>query len=146
MTAIDRKDLVGPDYETNSHRVKHQDVIEKAISGWTSRHTPEEVCNAMEAAKVPYGKIMNVKDLVECEHLIERGMVEEIFVNDANGKSGDGGWKVKVAGVAPKLEGGSLRRSIAGPDLGAHNTEILSGQLGLGEEEINELRREGIIS
>jgi crotonobetainyl-CoA:carnitine CoA-transferase CaiB-like acyl-CoA transferase len=146
MTAIERTDLVGPEYETNRHRVMHQGVIEKAISDWTSQHTPEEVSDVMEVAKVPCGKIMNVKDLVGCEHLIERGMIDEVFVEDVDRKSGSAGWKVKVASVAPKLEGSSLRTSSAGPNLGAHNTDILSGRLGLGEEELNELRKEGVIS
>jgi len=153
MTAIGRTDLVGPDYANNHHRVVHQKEIEKAISEWTGRHTTEEVCEAMETAKVPHGKIMNVKDLVECEHLIERGMVEEVYVTPSDvGEGGElegeqpGGWTVKVPGVAPKLEGDWSRPTTAGPNLGAHNAEVLGSQLGLGEEQIHQLRMEGVVA
>lgn len=148
MTAIGRKDLIGPDYANNNHRVTHREVIEEAISSWTSQHTPEEICEVMEMTKVPYGKIMNVKDLVECEHLKERGMLEEVYVEGKLQEDGSRqrGWNVKVPGVSPRLEGGGARFASAGPNLGAHNEEIFSKQLGLGEEEINGLRADGIIS
>jgi crotonobetainyl-CoA:carnitine CoA-transferase CaiB-like acyl-CoA transferase len=142
MTAIGRPDLTGPSFAENHHRVAQQKIIEKAIQDWTSRHTPEEVCDAMESAKVPYGKIMNVKDLVECEHLIARGMVEEVHVGDeAHGR----GWMLKVPGVAPKLEGECFRTATAGPNLGAHNHEVFS-QLGLQEKDISALRSEGVVA
>jgi len=149
MTAIGRTDLVGPEYENNHHRVVHQKEIEKAISDWTSRHTPEEVCEAMESAKVPYGKIMNVKDLVECEHLIARGMVEEVYVGGDGGEVHEGekgGWSVKVPGIAPKLEGDWSRPATAGPNLGAHNAEVFAKHLGLGEEQVHQLRLEGVVA
>jgi crotonobetainyl-CoA:carnitine CoA-transferase CaiB-like acyl-CoA transferase len=146
MAAIGRTDLVGPDYANNHHRVAHQKEIEKAIMSWTRRHTPEEVCETMESAKVPYGKIMNVKDLVECEHLIARGMVEEVYVHAADQEGEKGGWTVKVPGIAPKLEGDWSRPTTAGPNLGQHNAEVLGSQLGLKEEDIRQLRLEGIVA
>ena len=57
MTAIGREDLVGPEYKINSDRVRNQEVIEKAISDWTSARTPEEVLDVMSEAQVPSGRI-----------------------------------------------------------------------------------------
>ena len=57
MTAIGREDLVGPEYKINSDRVRNQEVIEKAISDWTSARTPEEVLDVMYEAQVPSGRI-----------------------------------------------------------------------------------------
>ncbi|KZS88868.1 CoA-transferase family III [Sistotremastrum niveocremeum HHB9708] len=139
MTAIGRPDLTGPKFLHNHHRVTHQQAIEQAISEWTSQRSASEICEIMEEAKVPNGKIMNVEDLMKCEHVEERGMIESVRVGD-----GDEGWDVRVPGVAPRLEDVAKTRW-AGPDLGAHNDEILRGRLQMTAEEIDALRDQGII-
>ena len=100
MTAIDRTDLIGPSFLHNQHRVANRDLIEFTVSTWTSQQTPDEICGVMEEARVPCGKIMNVKDIVECQHLIERGMMGSVWVE---GERNEGGWEVKVPGVSLKL-------------------------------------------
>ena len=96
----------------------------------------------MDAAGVPAGRITNVKDLMESEHLRERGAVEKIRVAHAGHE--DGGWDVEVPRVAPLLEGIPGTRW-AGPDLGQHNEEIFMGHLGLSVEELEALRDAGVV-
>jgi crotonobetainyl-CoA:carnitine CoA-transferase CaiB-like acyl-CoA transferase len=159
MQAISRPDLVGPNYARNQQRVERQAEIEEAISNWTKERTPEEVCKVMDEARVPVGRIMNVKDIMENEHVNERGMVERVkvissarvqaktqasSVEDAVEKPQVEEWDLDVPRVAPLLEC-EARTRWAGPNLGQHNDEILKGELGLSEQEMDELRKDGII-
>jgi crotonobetainyl-CoA:carnitine CoA-transferase CaiB-like acyl-CoA transferase len=136
MTAIDRPDLIGPKYQHNQHRVQTQDEIELAISDWTSQRTVEEVIQAMNKAQVPAGRVVSVKDIVENEQMKERGVIREVAVKD---------WKVKMTGTFPVLERVESQPRWAGPDLGEHTEEVLSKDLGLTMEEINKLRKDGVV-
>lgn len=155
MNAIARPDLVGPEYAQNHQRVSRQAEIEDAISSWTREHTPEEVCSVMDEARVPVGRIMNVQDIMENNHVKERGMVERVrVVSTARAqRHADAGkdirleaeeWDLDVPRVAPILECGAKTRW-AGPDLGQHNDEVLRGNLGLQDDELETLKKEGVI-
>ena len=80
MTALGRPDLVGPDFAHNQHRVQHQETIEAAIAAWTRTRSPEEVEETLRAVGVPVGRVLNVRDIVESEHVKARGLVEEVWV------------------------------------------------------------------
>jgi crotonobetainyl-CoA:carnitine CoA-transferase CaiB-like acyl-CoA transferase len=136
MTAIDRTDLIGPNYQHNQHRVQRQDEIELAISNWTNQRTVDEVIRAMDEAQVPVGRVVSVKDIVENEQVNARGAVRDVAVK---------GWRVKMAGTFPVLEGVESQPRWAGPDLGEHTDEVLSKDLGLTMAEIDQLRKEGVV-
>jgi formyl-CoA transferase len=53
--------------------------------------------------------------------------------------------KVKTQGPVPKLSRTPGRVKRWGPDLGEHNQEILCGLLGYSQEELAELKAEGVI-
>ena len=155
MRAIGRTDLIGPEYTGNQKRVPKRKEIEEAIAAWTSQRTPEEVYKAMVEADVPVGRVMNVKDIMENEHLRERGMIERVRVpfrgrGDAQGKktetisTKDEGWDLDVHRVTPRLESDVPTRW-AGPDLGEHNEEVLCGILGLSKTDMDGLQARGVI-
>ncbi len=136
MATIGRTDLIGPDYQHNQHRVERQAEIELAISSWTEQRTAEEIIDAMNEAQVPVGRVVNVKDIVENEHIQSRGAVRDVKFKD---------WSVKMAGTFPVLDGVDSQPKWAGPDLGEHTDDVLSQDLNLSKEEIDQLRKEGII-
>ena len=150
MTAIGRPDLLGPDYAGNHNRVKRRAEVEDAISSWTSKRTPEEICKVMDEARVPAGRIMNVKDVVENQHVRERGMIERIHVPFRKGQQvsgankGDTGWELDVPRLGPILECDASTRW-AGPDLGQHNDEVLREVLGLSRSEVSRLKALGVV-
>lgn len=136
MNAIDRPDLVGPNYQHNQHRVQRQDEIELAISNWTSQRTVEEVIQAMDKAQVPVGRVVSVKDIVENEQMKARGAIRDVLVKD---------WKIKMTGTFPIIEGVESQPRWAGPDLGEHTDEVLTRELSMATAEIYELRKQGVI-
>ncbi|KZP28538.1 CoA-transferase family III [Athelia psychrophila] len=147
MHAIGRGDLVGPAYAHNQHRVQHQAQIEAAISAWTRAHTVADAERVMREAGVPVGRVNSVREVVACEQVRARGAVEDVWVGkDGEGEGeGEGGWNVKMPKVFPVLEGYDVRTRWAGPDLGAHTDEVLAGELGVGQAELQRLRKEGVI-
>jgi len=140
MRAMDRADLTGPAFANNQRRVARGAEIEDAITAWTRARTRDEVLRVLDEIGVPAGRIANVRDIVASEQVRERGAVEDVWVP---GGGEAGGWTVKMPGVAPRLEGVYAGTRWAGPDLGAHNREILCGELGLSAEELNALVESG---
>lgn len=151
MKRIGREDLTGESYKHNHHRVIHQATIEEAISSWTREHTVEEVLEALHEIGVPGGRIANVRDIVENEHIIARGAIEDVWVGgpagseDAASTKGRAGWNVKMPRVVPVLGDMETKTRWAGPELGAHNEEVLCGELGLAREEVDVLIAQGVV-
>ncbi|KAH9042890.1 L-carnitine dehydratase/bile acid-inducible protein F [Lactarius deliciosus] len=131
MHTIGRPDLTGPAFAKNHHRVARRVEIEDAIVAWTSARTRDDI-------GVPAGRVASVRDIVTNE--------QPVWVpGQAHGTADDNGWTVKMPGVAPRLEGVRARTRCAGPDLGAHNEEILCEELGLSAEELDALVDRGVV-
>ncbi|KAI9454945.1 CoA-transferase family III domain-containing protein [Russula earlei] len=146
MRAMDRADLTGPEFSSNQHRVAQRAEIEAAIEAWTRERSRDEVLRVLDQIGVPAGRVASVRDIVANEQVQERGAVEDVWVpGQVRNSDQETGWTVKMPGVAPKLEGVDARTRWAGPDLGAHNREILCGELGLSAEELNALVERGTV-
>lgn len=142
MAAIGREDLVGQQYANNAARVKHQKLIEDAISEWTRQRTVDEVLEAMRKARVPAGRINDVEHLVADPHVQARGMVEKVpFYSEKLQK----GWDIDMPGVSPILERGGKGTRWAGRDLGQDNDAVLGEELGMSAQEREQLAKKGVI-
>ena len=144
MNAIERPDLVGPNYAHNHHRVDRQEEIEQAISSWTRKRTARQVVTAMNDAGVPVGRVLSVQDIVQEEQNVSRGAMQDVWVDGPNGL-GDG-WEVKMQSTFPVLDGVDPKPRWAGPNLGQHTDEVLKTDLHLDQQAIDELRTTGVIA
>ncbi|KAG6844941.1 hypothetical protein H0H87_002274 [Tephrocybe sp. NHM501043] len=140
MQVVKRPDLTGPSYEQNHHRVSRQAEIEIAIADWTRQHTVEEVIKVMNKVGVPVGRVVTVKEVVEGEQTKARGAVQDVWVGGE-----EKGWKVKMQGTFPVLDGVNPQPKWAGPDLGFHTDEVLMKDLGLSLDAVSKLRTDGVI-
>ncbi len=125
-----------PRLSDNAGRVEHQEELDGAISEWTATLTSGEVLDVLERAAVPCGPINSIADMMSDPHFRARGLFEEITVDGA---------PLKVPALTPMLERTPGRTDWPGPEVGAHNQEILCGQLGLSEETLTELKARGIV-
>ncbi|KAG1443722.1 hypothetical protein G6F56_010568 [Rhizopus delemar] len=108
---------------------------------WTSKHSADEIIEALEKASVPAGKIYDAKDMVEDEHINARGMIEDVTVGtQEEGK----GWNLKIPGMSPVLETTPGGTKWPGPDLGAHTDQVLKELLSLSEKQLQEYSQTGI--
>jgi formyl-CoA transferase len=141
MTLIGRPDLGDdPRLADNDGRVTHQDELDTVIGDWVAARTQAHAIKELSAAEVPCGPIYSVEEIVADPHFAERGMLEqhEVRIGEDDIRT------ARFAGVVPKLERapGAVRR--LGPDLGEDTAEILEA-IGLGPDEQNRLRAEGVI-
>ena len=137
MEAIGRPDLAkDPSLTYNDGRVQKIEIIDGAISSWTSKHSLEEVLSALERAEVPVGKIYTAADIYGDPHFRHRGMIEPAVLPD--------GVAVDLPGIVPRLSESPGRTTWIGPPLGAHAADVL-GRLGLDSAAVDGLRREGVI-
>jgi formyl-CoA transferase len=138
MGVIGRPKLAAdPALADNAGRVARVDEIDAAIGQWALEHTVDEVLAALDGAAVPAGRIYTVADIAADPHYRARGMLQQVRM--------DGGSTLAVPGVVPKLSitpGGHRRNA---PRLGQDTDEVLR-QLGLTAEQIEGLKRRGIVA
>jgi formyl-CoA transferase len=138
MLAIGRPDLADdPALQRNSGRVKCADLIEGAISVWVRQRPLQDVIDALEKAEVPVGPIYSVAEMMDDLHFMARGLFETHALPD--------GTTVKLPALVPKLTETPGRTEWIGPELGAHNAEILGTLLGISEEELRRLVQQGVV-
>ena len=138
MTAIGREDIANdPKYAMNPGRVENVEFLDEVIESWTKQHTLKEAQRILDEAQVPVGPIYTIKEIAEDEHYKERGMLQEVTLPD--------GEKLLVPGIVPKLSETPGDIGEIGPKLGEHNEEIYKNYLQLTDEEIENLKKEGII-
>jgi len=125
-----------PRYAGNSGRVEHEAEIDAAITAWTGSLDSPAALAMLDQARVPSGPIYSVADMMANEHFIARGLFEEV---DVNGKP------LKIPALIPKLSLTPGRTDWAGAEVGAYNDEIYREFLGLSGEELDRLKRQGVI-
>jgi formyl-CoA transferase len=137
MNAIGRADLANdPSLARNDGRVKQNDMLDEAITAWTSKHGLEEVLEVLEKAEVPNGRIYTAADIHADPHYKARAMIERHAMAD--------GTPIEIPGVVPKLSETPGGTRWLGPALGQHTEEVLAS-IGVRGEAVDQLRREGVI-
>ena len=138
MNALGRADLANdPLLEHNSGRVENEAMLDEAISAWTRQHSFSEAVSVLEAAGVPAGPIYSVAEIVNDPHYQARGMFERVDIGD--------GETVLLPSFAPKFSATPGGTEWPGPPLGKHNKEILQGWLGWTDDQMDEMRAQGVI-
>jgi crotonobetainyl-CoA:carnitine CoA-transferase CaiB-like acyl-CoA transferase len=138
LRAIGRGDLASdPRFATNEARVEHVDQLDEVIGEWVGRHTLQEAMAAFEAHEAAAAPIYDIRQIFADLQYRSRGTLVRV----PDDQLGD----VVLPEVQPRLSvtPGAVRH--AGLPLGAANAEVLGGELGLSEDEIDTLRREGVI-
>ncbi len=126
-----------PGMADNAGRVKHEAVIDQALSDWCAANSSSGIIETLEEARVPVGPIYSVEDMLHDEHYRARGMFESVEIN---------GEPLKIPAIMPKLGATPGRTDFAAQPVGSHNDEILKGLLGLDDEELQALAGEGVIA
>ncbi len=137
--AMERPDLADdPRYADNPSRVKHAAELDAAIAHWTTGLTLDEVAAKVEAADVPCSRIYDIADIAADPQFLARGMVHKV----ADPRLGE----TLHPGVVPAMTGGPAGGvRWPGPTVGAHTHEVLSDLLGMAPDEIDALKKEGVL-
>lgn len=134
---IGRPELINdPRFNNNSNRVLNVEELDVYISDWIGKYSLEEVSKILHENAVPVGPVFNIVDIMENAHAKAREMIVEVD---------DNGLKLPTESVFPKMSRTPGKIKHLGKEMGADNIEIFTDRLGMNEEEIINLKKEGII-
>lgn len=137
MVAAGRSDMAeNPEMSDNAGRLVHEVEIEAALAQWCAAQSSVYIIATLEEARVPVGPIFSVEDMMVDPHYQARGMFETVEIN---------GEPLKIPAIMPRMEGTPGRTDWPGLDVGSHNNEVLRGILSLGDDEIEQLKAQGVI-
>jgi succinate---hydroxymethylglutarate CoA-transferase len=124
-------------FNSNRARVEHRVIVDGMINEALSQDDADVWLGKLMAVGVPCGRINTVADALDDPHTQARDMIETIEHPTIGA--------LKMLGIPFKFSDTACTVRRAPPTLGQHNDEILSGELGLDEQAIAELRRDKIV-
>lgn len=124
-------------FATRQALLEHQDELYCYIADWAASLTAEQLVSTLVDHDVPASVVMNAADIAADPHYQERGTyttVEDVEFGT-----------MPVVGPLPRMSStpGTIRR--AAPGLGEHNDEVWTDVAGLSDEELRDLRSDGVI-
>jgi len=127
-----------PRFVTHTARGENQDEIEGLIADWARRHDAVEIDRILNDAGVICGPIYTIADIFEDPQFRARDMLVQHVDPEFGEYIGPG--------IVPKLSEtpGAVRWSATWEE-GSHNREVYGGLLGLSDNELAELKAEGIV-
>lgn len=140
MQAIGEPELGrDPRFKSPQARLENFDAVHAVVQGWVSGRTVAEVLAVLgpEGANVPCAPVMGMQELLTDPHVRAREMVVEVPHERVG--------CVPITGIPVKFSASPGTIRWLGPDLGQHNREIYCGWLGLCEQELVVLERDGVI-
>ena len=126
-----------PRYASHTARGLVQTELDEIIAAWTATQDRVELGHKLDEAGVPRGDIYRVPEMLEDAHFKARDAIVSVMHPQFGA--------LRMQNVAPKLSDTPGRIRHAGPALGEHNTDILSGLLGLDAGERERLFAAGVI-
>ncbi|WP_158541046.1 CaiB/BaiF CoA-transferase family protein [Sporosarcina sp. BI001-red] len=136
--AIDREDLIiNEKFNTNKNRLNNVAELDEIISGWIVKRDLDQVVEILNESGAVVGPMYNVKQLYQDPHYTYR----ESFVSVTDDEFGE----MRVPNVLAKLSKTPGKISTLGPKHSEHTIEFLKESLKMGDKEISELKRGGII-
>jgi len=125
-------------FETLAGRLKNQDELDAGISEWTSTRDDYAVMAMLQSAGVPAGVCQSPGDRVERDAQFKaRGWWTSMPHPEMGETAG-------IDGVTPHLSLTPGMNRTASPLLGAHTHDVMTGLLGLSEDEFAEHSEMGV--
>ena len=123
-------------YMTDELRGERSDEVREIIEEWTMQRTKYEAFEALAAAGVWCGAVLTPIEVINNVHLKQR----EMIVTVKDDYRGD----YRMIGSPVKMEKSPVTVTQA-PRYSEHTDEILKSMLGVSEDELMELRSDGVI-
>ena len=135
---MERDDLRDdPTLATTPGRCASMDMIDEAVGDWTRHQAKADLFERITAAHIPAAPLTRLSELVADPHLRERGMLREVEHPTMG--------TVTVFGNPLRLAASDPVETRPAPLHGEHTDLVLKEHLGLGADELSQLRDEGVI-
>ncbi len=130
--------LEDPRFATNALRVTHKKELDAIVTAWTKTMTTDEIINLLLPLGFAVAPVMTIDQVVADPHI---GGVRQMFGEVNHPQIG----KIRVTNQAVKMSATNPEIRRSSPLLGEHNKDVYQGELGLSEERLADMRRDGII-
>ena len=135
---IDKQWLIEDErFVDNASRVENAAPLNTEIEEWTSQHTTDEAIEILEANDAIVGPVNDMSDIFDDEQFQARNSFVEVEDPDVG--------TVRTFGTVPKFSRTPGEVEFLGPRHGEHNEAVYQGELGLSDEELAELRADGVV-
>jgi len=124
-------------FNTLGARLQNYALFEKEMNELMRTRTTKAWLKALDDHSVMCGPVNDIEQVVNDPHVQAREMIREVTHPRAG--------KLKVVGTPMKFSRTPCQIEKASPDLGEHNQEVAQTLLGLSEEELETLKKEGVI-
>ncbi len=135
---VGREDLVDrPDLASDYDRFMKRDEVDAVVRDWIAARDADECEKQLLKARLPCGIVKDVDEVLADPHVQESEALVDTFC--------PAGRRQKLSGTPIGLSDTPAKVKRRPPALGEHNREIYCGLLGMGEEELDKLKEEGLI-
>ena len=124
-----------PRFEKNSNRVENRSLLIGLLGEIFLGRSTDEWLKLLNSAEVPCAPVQTVDQVFKAPQVLHR----EMLVQVEHPRAGT----VRMAGIPVKFSVTPASVRLPPPLLGQHTEEVLASWLGMGSEEINELKKRG---
>jgi len=136
--AMNRADLLtNPLYSTMKDRVANDCSLDVIVREWVASLNYRELKELVDREGVPVNLVYSIADIFEDPHYAARENILEM-PHPVLGT-------IKMPGICPKFSVTPGEVKWVGPELGGHNKEVYCEMLGLGMDQLEVLKGEGVI-
>ncbi|MBV7483291.1 CaiB/BaiF CoA-transferase family protein [Bordetella sp. BOR01] len=118
-------------------RIERREEVNQIVADWMIAQDRDDILFRLEEGNVPAGPVNNIADFFADPHVQGR----ETLIKMQHPTEGE----VIIPNVVPRLSETPGHVRTLGPDLGQHNQAVYSGLLGLSDNQIADLEKNGII-
>jgi crotonobetainyl-CoA:carnitine CoA-transferase CaiB-like acyl-CoA transferase len=126
-----------PRFANELDRLTRNDELDQLIETWTKQRTANEITELLQTASIASGPALNIGQILEDDHLQQRGFIIEVDHPEAGPR--------KTAGLPWLNDNVPEREYRRAPLLGEHNDYVFAELLGLSSDEVAELKKTGAI-
>lgn len=137
-TLMGKENLIGQrGYKNTIERSSNMEVVDDMITAWTQEHKKWDLVDKLRKARVPCSPVLTIDEVANDPHLKSREMIKEVNHPVAG--------ITMVPGNPIRLSKSTLGEVKPSPYLGEHTEVILKEMLNTDQEQVFQLRAEGII-
>lgn len=126
-----------PRYATRAARAEHPEDLYTLLSAWALTQRADEAVKTLSDAGIPAAPVMNIADIAADVHYRERGTIVDVEDPEFG--------PISMVSPLPHLSATPGRIESLGCALGAHTDQVYADLLGLGGDELADLRGAGVI-
>lgn len=138
LVAMGREELATDSrFATNRERVAFLADTDEVVQDWAAKLSRQEIFELTRRHRIPSAPVRDLREVMNDPHMHARRMLEWVDDPDLG--------RVVLPSTPIRLHGTDRVDPVPSPHLGEHNNDVYEEWLGLSRDDIEDLRRGGVI-